>query len=201
MAIGYERQKLLSDVSFDLVYGSAYLLRGPNGSGKTTLIRTILGLIPPIAGSISFFDATDKLTPPPPIGYLPQLSKLDKQFPIRISDIIDSGLAFASHKKEERQELINDVARQLQIKHLLSRPVIDTSGGELQRVLLARAIVAKPEILILDEPNAYLDEASRAIFYRTLESLVSQTAILMVSHEEPPTSNINWQRILISDFN
>lgn len=159
---------------------------GPNGGGKTTLLRSILGLITPTSGQIKFFGRsgnTGKLN----IGYLPQISNIDKNFPISVQDVILSGLtsegSFLSKFTKEQKEKVTLVAEKMGVSDFLNRPIGALSGGQLQRTLLGRAIVDDPDLLILDEPNSYVDKRFETNFYKILGEINKQTAIILVSHD------------------
>ena len=157
----YDGKQVLKDINLT-VYQDDYLgIIGPNGGGKTTLMRLILGLKKPTEGSIHFCSEGKEIS----MGYLPQYNDLDKQFPISVYEVVLSGLSkslFARYTKQHIGAL---------------------SGGQLQRVLLARAIVSKPNVVILDEPNTYIDRRFQKQMYEMLEQINKECAIIIVSHD------------------
>jgi len=184
---GYENKpNVLRDVSLD-VYENDFLgIIGANGGGKTTLLKTILGLKNPASGTITFFDGGKK-APSINIGYLPQISHIDKKFPICVGDVILSGLTpsgklIKRYTAADRQKAAQ-VAAQMGIEDLLKRPVGDLSGGQLQRALLCRAIVDDPKLIVLDEPNSYVDKLFETNFYKLLGDINKRIAIILVSHD------------------
>lgn len=186
IAIGYEDKVILRNVDLD-VYENDFLgVIGPNGGGKTTLLKAILGVITPFSGDITFFDngkKTDHLN----IGYLPQINKIDKNFPISVYDVILSGLTlkkklFSKYTSIQREKAL-EVAEKMGLSDLLDRPIGALSGGQLQRTLLGRAIVDEPKVLILDEPNSYVDKKFEKDFYQLLGEINKNTAIILVSHD------------------
>lgn len=185
--VGYDNKPdVLKDVSLT-VYDNDFLgIIGPNGGGKTTLLRTILGFIHPDSGSVSFYENGIKV-PHINIGYLPQINHIDKKFPIKVSDVILSGLTlrgkiFKRYTAEDRGKVF-PVAEKMGVENLLDRAIGDLSGGQLQRVLLGRAIIDKPKLIILDEPSSYVDKLFETNFYKILGEINKEIAIVLVSHD------------------
>lgn len=182
---GYDDEVALIDVSLDIYDHDFIGVIGPNGGGKTTLLKVILGMIRPMKGKVTLFpsNTSGSLT----IGYLPQYSAIDKNFPIPAIEVCLSGFlsryrGWNSFGKKEKRRA-HEVLGQLGIAHLADKPVGELSGGQLQRVLLSRAIISCPELLILDEPGTFVDNKFEGELYETLRVLNSQMAILMVSHD------------------
>lgn len=181
--MGYDRKEVLSNFSLDVQRGEFLGIVGRNGGGKTTLVKTIIGLIKLKAGSLTFFDTNGLPSSRPSIGYLPQLNKIDRAFPIHVDEVIRSGLIGRRTDKND-ESLIRQAATDLDIMRLMKRPISDLSGGELQRVLLSRAIVSLPELLVLDEPNSYLDESTEKLVRQTVNKQHSLgTTILLITHD------------------
>lgn len=187
LSVGYEDNPyVLKNVNLDVFSDDFLGIIGPNGGGKTTLLKTILGLVKPTGGGITFFHKgvkTDKIN----IGYLPQINQIDKKFPISVHDVILSGLTaqrkiFSPYTKEQKEK-VTDIARQMGLEKLIDRPIGTLSGGQLQRTLLGRAIIDKPDLLVLDEPNSYVDKRFETDFYKILEDINKNTAIILVSHD------------------
>ena len=162
ISVGYEDNPLvLKEVNLS-VYENDFLgIIGPNGGGKTTLIKTILGLTKPAKGCVCFFNNTvkkEKLN----IGYLPQINQIDKKFPISVFDVILSGIKlkkniFSTYSEEDKKQA-KKIAVHMGLEEQINKPIGALSGGQLQRTLLGRAIVDNPKLLILDEPNSYVDK-------------------------------------------
>ena len=183
---GYEGKEVLTDINLSVEKNDYLGIIGPNGGGKTTLIRTILGLKKPTSGSIRFFKE-EKEVKEIKMGYLPQYNALDKQFPISVYEVVLSGLSkskglFARYSKTQHQQVAETLER-MQLTDLKDRHIGALSGGQLQRVLLARAIVSKPEVVILDEPNTYIDRRFQRQMYEMLEQINKECAIIIVSHD------------------
>jgi zinc transport system ATP-binding protein len=182
----YGKRDILQDVSLIIEENDFLGIIGPNGGGKTTLVKILLGLLKPEKGSIIFYQdgkPVDKII----MGYLPQFSQIDKKFPISAREVILSGLA---HKKSvfnkynhNDYKRVDEIINQLGLNGIENRQIGQLSGGQLQRVLLGRAIVAHPHLLILDEPNTYLDSEGEERLYDSLEQINKESAIILVSHD------------------
>jgi ABC-type Mn/Zn transport systems, ATPase component len=187
LTVGYENKpNVLKDVSVTIYKDDFLGIIGPNGGGKTTLLKSILGLIKPQSGAITFYDNEQKV-PSINIGYLPQINQIDKKFPIAVSEVILSGLTprkqiFRRYSSEDKQSVKN-VAERLGIENLLTRAIGELSGGQLQRVLLGRAIIDNPKLIILDEPSTYVDKLFETNFYKLLGDINKDIAIVLVSHD------------------
>ena len=198
---GYEGKQVLDGINLT-VYHDDYLgIIGPNGGGKTTLMRLILGLKKPNVGCIKYYkplkDAQGNLifdnNGEPKVeevkeitmGYLPQYNALDKQFPISVYEVVLSGLKkrLFSRYTETQHQQVKETLEKLQLTDLQDSHIGALSGGQLQRVLLARAIVSKPEVVILDEPNTYIDRRFQKQMYEMLEQINKDCAIIIVSHD------------------
>ena len=182
----YDRKQVLNRISLNVWRNDFLGIIGPNGGGKTTLLKIILGLMKPVSGEISFFK-DGKSVSSLKIGYLPQINPIDKRFPISVYEVILSGLAgekplfknFSTQQKKYVNELIIKMGLEKFSKHAIG----ELSGGQLQRALLARAIVSRPRLLILDEPNTYVDKKFELQFYELLGEISEKTAVILVSHD------------------
>lgn len=165
------RRKLLDSVSFELMAGEIVTLIGPNGAGKTTLIKAMIGALPLNAGRI-------EKRPGLRLGYTPQKLQLEQMMPMPVSRF----LALAGKVPQARRDA---VLEQTHAASLVQAQLRDLSGGEMQRVLLARALLRDPHLLILDEPTQGLDQPGEARFYELLAEIRAQSdiAVFMVSHD------------------
>lgn len=186
VSAAYEEKQVLSDVTLT-VYEDDFLgVIGPNGGGKTTLIKLILGLIKPASGEITFYRNGEPIQHLN-MGYLPQYNVIDKKFPISVYETVLSGLSkekglFHSFK-QEHHDLVKQTIKRVGLNGLEKRAIGELSGGQIQRALLGRAIVSQPDILILDEPNTYLDRGFEMQLYRLLSDINKECAIILVSHD------------------
>ena len=181
MDVAYHNQLVLSNVSFEVFERDFIGIIGPNGGGKTTLIKAILGLLKPQKGSVEH--ALEKSE----IGYLPQGNQVDESFPITVREVIASGLErgikIEFRKAKDRRMKVEETLERVGMKALHSRPVGELSGGEFQRTMLARAIISSPRLLVLDEPDTYVDNRFETELYSLLKALNEDMTILLVSHD------------------
>lgn len=185
LELGYDDEpSILTDLDFELYSNDFIGLSGPNGAGKTTFVRALLGLITPRSGTISYYTPEGEEVEQLNIGYMPQQNLLDKAFPISVEEVVVSGLF--RHKMlrptKEQKGKAHEALQQVGMLEVARRPIGALSGGQLQRVLLARAIVSAPTILILDEPTTYVDRHFEETLHQLLPTLQQQTALIMVSH-------------------
>lgn len=183
---GYGNKVVLRDISLTIFKDDFLGIIGPNGGGKTTLLKVMLGLIIPARGTVHFYDGENAVSSIK-IGYLPQLNNIDRKFPISVRDVIVSGLAsekptFHSFTNEQNNR-VEKVITQMGLNELSHCPIGELSGGQLQRVLLGRSIVSHPQLLILDEPNSYVDKRFESHFYQLLEEINKESAVILVSHD------------------
>ncbi|MBT5855650.1 ABC transporter ATP-binding protein [bacterium] len=175
----------LRGLSFEIAQGDYVAIMGPNGGGKSTLVSLLLGLISPNSGSIKLFGDSPKKGRKH-IGYLPQHPSLDRQFPISVIETVMMGAlskgAFTRFDNDIRELGLQQLKR-LQMEPLANRPIADLSGGEFQRVLIARALMTSPKLLILDEPTSSIDQHSELCFYDLLDELNQTMTIIMVTHD------------------
>jgi len=186
LTAGYGQNIVLREVNLSIQPFDFIGVIGPNGGGKTTLLKALLGLIPPIAGEIKFAEAMTGGSAHR-IGYLPQISNIDRKFPVTVFDVVRSGLMsrkrligrYSSAENERSNNLMNEMGI-FAIRH---KAIGELSGGQIQRALLCRALVNEPKLLILDEPNTYVDNRFERELYEKLKLLNNKLAILLVSHD------------------
>ena len=182
VSAGYDEELILKDINFIVNEQDFIGIIGPNGGGKTTLVRLLLGMIKPAGGKIEYFNASERNY----IGYLPQVSSTDRDFPISVIEVVISGLMSVKgrgfYSRNERK-LAHEVLEMLGIGKLANKSIGKLSGGQMQRVYLGRAIIARPRLLILDEPNTFVDNKFEHDLYELLRVLNNEMAILMVSHD------------------
>ncbi len=191
ICFSYGKQAVLQDINFTVNRGDFLAVIGPNGGGKTTLIKLILGLLQPQCGQI-------KICGQPPrnatnvIGYVPQYIDHNTSFPATALDVVLMGIFHPRHRlarffsftsKKKEREKAREALATLNIDALAERKISELSGGQRQRILIARALVAEPELLILDEPTASLDTHAQTAFLELLQEVNKKCTILVVSHD------------------
>lgn len=184
LSLGYEGQVLLSDLHFTVNKGDYLCIVGENGSGKSTLIKTLLGLMPALGGSIRMGDGLSSSG----IGYLPQQTLVQRDFPASVKEIVLSGfqgrMGLRPFYNKEEKQLAEDNMEQMGIIQFASRCYRELSGGQQQRVLLARALCATRQCLLLDEPVSGLDPMVSEEMYHLIKTLNKEgITIIMVSHD------------------
>ncbi|PKO97671.1 MAG: zinc ABC transporter ATP-binding protein [Bacteroidetes bacterium HGW-Bacteroidetes-9] len=183
ISAGYSGDLVLSGVDLIISDFDFIGVIGPNGGGKTTLVKLILGLIKPMQGQVIFHMPGERNL----IGYLPQVNQTDKNFPITVLEVVLSGLmsvkqGFKAYSGADRNKAM-EILDLMGIKDLHRKSIGNLSGGQMQRVYLGRAIIADPRLLILDEPNTFVDNKFEHDLYNLLSELNKKMAILMVSHD------------------
>lgn len=183
VTFGYGPETVVEDVTLEIRPRDFLAIIGPNGGGKTTLVKILLGLLRPWSGEVVW-------TPPVRpgrMGYVPQFSTFDKDFPLRVADVVLMGRLgsrslFRPYTRQDRVD-VERVLERLGLTHLAAEHVREISGGQLQRVLIARAVVAEPEILFLDEPTASIDAESRGTLTSLLEELNRRIPVVVITHD------------------
>lgn len=184
LSLGYEGRPVLTGVDFHVHAGDYLCVVGENGSGKTTLMKAILGLIPPLAGSITMAHGLRREE----IGYLPQQTPAQRDFPASVREVVQSGCLNRSGRRpfftrRQQQQAMDNMAR-LGIEGLAQASYRTLSGGQQQRVLLARALCAAHAMLLLDEPATGLDPAITGEMYQLIHALNREgMTIMMISHD------------------
>ncbi|MCI1930309.1 MAG: ABC transporter ATP-binding protein [Clostridia bacterium] len=187
LSVNYGRTSALTDVCLDVSDGEYLGIIGPNGGGKSTLLKTILGLVSPSSGIVEIYGkkpGSGKAL----VGYVPQFSSVDKKFPITLFEVVLTGhlkrglspfFRFSSKNKISAYKLLERVG----IADLADRQISELSGGEFQKMLIARALAVNPKLLLLDEPTASVDAVSREQIYSLLSELNKSMTIILVTHD------------------
>ncbi|MBN2145474.1 MAG: ATP-binding cassette domain-containing protein [Candidatus Aureabacteria bacterium] len=182
----HDQQLVLKDVNLRINAHEFLVIIGPNGGGKTTLLKLLLGLYKPARGSIKIFgkapqDVLER------IGYIPQQTDVNNLFPISVMDVVLTGIRgkkfFQRNHSPKHVEKARSVLKRMGVWELKDSRIGNISGGQRRRVLIARALIKDPEILMLDEPTASVDTDGQQQFYETLNELNKNMTILLVTHD------------------
>lgn len=178
VCVHYGERLVLDHVTLTVESGDYMALIGPNGGGKSTLLKVVLGLVQPDEGSVEVLggapkDARGRL------GYVPQFLRFDTDFPVSVRDVVAMGRL----GKDKDPARVDAAMQQVDIAGLADRQIGKLSGGQLQRVLIARALAVEPAILLLDEPTASLDVQSAGGFYELVSGLSKRMTVVLVSHD------------------
>ncbi|GAB6276639.1 MAG: ABC transporter ATP-binding protein [Rectinema sp.] len=184
LAFHYREAEVFNNVSFHVHRGEFVALTGKNGAGKSTLLKLIVGLLEPTRGQVLVFGA-------PPrgriesIGYVPQHTGFDAAFPIRVEEVVGMGRlsGLSPVAKHQKQQEVEWALRQAEVCDLRERPFSALSGGQRRRVLVARALVGHPKLLVLDEPTTNMDAESEKKFYDVLARVKGNTTVLIATHD------------------
>lgn len=185
--VNFNNTPILSDINLTVMEKDFLGIIGPNGGGKTTLLKCILGFIEYQQGEI-FISGKSLKQSKKIIGYVPQFLKFNKGFPITAKEIVLMGKLpktsiFFSKPSNKDLELATDLMNKLEILNLQNLQISQLSGGQLQRVLIARSLAINPDILLLDEPTASVDATSRTNIFDILKKLNKEMTIVVVTHD------------------
>ena len=200
LSIGYNYHSIFKKINFTIEYGDFVCLVGGNGVGKSTLIKTILGLYPPISGKIHY----DKNTKLESIGYLPQRLEVSNDFPASVYEVVLSGclnkLKWRPFYTKKEKDLVQRNMKILGIDKIKHKSFKELSGGQMQRVLIARAICATNKLIILDEPFVGLDKKMVSQLEDTIRKINKElgVTIIMVTHNFHTTLSITNKVIELS---
>ena len=184
LSLGYDNTTVLKDINMTIEENDFICIVGPNGSGKSTLVKGILGLIKPRRGKVIYNNLKQNF-----IGYMPQETKIDSNFPASVFEIVLSGtlnrLGLKSFYTKKEKQLALDNLKILGIDKLKDKSFCDLSGGQRQKVLLARSLCATSKLLILDEPSNNLDSKSKKELYKIINELNKKhnITIIMITHD------------------
>ena len=188
VSFSYQGTPVLNDVSFRVQAGEFIGIIGPNGGGKTTLLKLMLGFLKPARGTIRIFgEKSGAHSEINKLAYVPQSVRFDREFPISVEEVVLSGLIshlpwFGRFHANDRLAA-KEALQHMGLAHLAGNAFGNLSGGQAQRTLIARALVSKPQLLLLDEPTASVDSQAESDIYAILKQLNGKMTILMVTHD------------------
>lgn len=194
--MSWGRRKVLSDVDLTVNKGDFIAITGPNGGGKTTLLRIMLRLLKPTRGTVEYFSNGHSSLR---LSYLPQKNMIDYHFPITVEQVIAMGLEGTdiSPKCEEGRKRMAEMLDLTGLGNHRDSAIGSLSGGQLQRALLGRALISRPEVLVLDEPLSYVDKHFEQRIYEILREKAGNTTIVLVSHEMTAIAAMATRHIIV----
>ena len=187
LSVYYGTTPAITNVNMEVEMGEFLAIMGPNGGGKSTLLKSILGFVPSATGNIKIFgqDIKNNKTV---VGYVPQFASMDRSFPITCLEVVLTGRLkkglspFHYYTKDDKAAAYEQLVR-VGVDHLANRQVSAMSGGEFQKMLIARALTLSPRLLLLDEPTASVDVNYKNQIYNLLEELNKDITIIVVTHD------------------
>jgi zinc transport system ATP-binding protein len=185
----YNGGAVLREVNLRIERGELACMVGPNGGGKTTLLKLMLGLLRPDRGRVRILGMRPEEARRR-VGYVPQHGRLDPKFPVNVMDVVRMGLLGCRGNRGRAAEAAMRALEEVNLADLRRRPFSELSGGQRQRVMIARSLVADPNLLLLDEPTAHLDAGTQADFYERIASLRHTCTVLLVSHDAGFVSDV-----------
>lgn len=192
-------RRILADVNLTINRGDFMAVTGPNGGGKTTLMRLMLRLMRPTAGDVAYYDVQGRITDSLSIGYLPQKNMIDSRFPITVSEVVELGIPPSQRLgRQERREAVAEKVELVGLSDYADASIGALSGGQLQRALMARAIISNPELLVLDEPLSYLDRKYERRIYDIVAAMAEKTTIVLVSHDMSRIAEMANRHIIVN---
>ena len=200
--IGYSKEVIVPDITFDLGPGQAFALIGTNGSGKSTLLKTIVGLLPPMGGQLSIFGMTPGSNHRR-IAYLGQFHASGFVLPIRVIDVVRMGrfplLGLWKKMTREDDEIVRSVIGIMGIEQLADTPLRSLSGGQQQRTYLAQVLAHRADLLVLDEPTSGLDAGGRERYLRAIDDELHRGAsVILATHDIQEEAAICQQVMLLA---
>ena len=193
-----DHRTILTDVDITVNRGDFMALTGPNGGGKTTLLRILLRLIKPTSGTVTYHDSVGAPVKNLSIGYLPQKNMIDSKFPITVREVVSLGIPRSNHYSSAQQrDMVDEAIETVGLTSHCDAGIGNLSGGQLQRTLLARAIISRPELLVLDEPLSYVDRRFEQRIYDIVASLAPSTTIVLVSHDMTRIASMANRHIIV----
>ncbi|MGB1160876.1 MAG: metal ABC transporter ATP-binding protein [Alphaproteobacteria bacterium] len=202
LSAGYGAETIVQDVNFEVQSGERLAIIGPNGAGKSTLIKAMLGLLKPQSGSVRFLNRPFTVVRQH-VAYVAQADEIDWRFPSTVRDLVAMGrgvhLGLTGRLGAGDWRAVERALKSVNILDLADRPLSDLSGGQRRRVLLARALVQEPQILIMDEPFQAIDEATREALLKVLDDFQDEGKTAVIVHHNLADVRTLFDRALLVD--
>lgn len=197
VAYRYGADVALSGIDLEIADGDRLVVLGPNGGGKSTLVRLLLGLLAPSTGELRWRQPRRHRR----FGYVPQFPSFDRGFPLRVTEMVRLGRLGGRRPlarwTRDDHAAVERRLDELELGALAAAHLSELSGGEIKRALIARALVGDPDLLVLDEPAASLDEPSRHRLWSTVAALPERCAVLVVTHDLAPDTFLPTRAVLV----
>ncbi|MDH3392790.1 MAG: metal ABC transporter ATP-binding protein [Desulfobulbaceae bacterium] len=192
LSLSLGESQALANISCCIKENEFVAILGPNGAGKSTFLKVLLGVLEPSSGNVRVFEKKPRDANPEWIGYVPQAKTLDRNFPALTTELVLTGLrrTWVRRISAADRNAAREALEMVGASHLADRPLARLSGGELQRIYLARSLARKPRLILLDEPATGIDTVGEADFYRLLDQYRNEqnATILMVTHNQEVAS-------------
>lgn len=202
LTAGYGGQAIVSDASFEVRKGERFAIIGPNGAGKSTLLKAMLGLLPPMKGSARFLDRSFKAVRQH-VAYVTQADEIDWRFPSTVRDLVAMGrgvhLGLTGRLSASDWEAVDRALDTVNISDLGDRALLDLSGGQRRRVMLARALVQDPQVLVMDEPFQAIDVATRTALISALDAFQAEGKTAVIVHHNMNDVRELFDRVALVD--
>ncbi|QWB99476.1 ABC transporter ATP-binding protein [Mycoplasmatota bacterium] len=204
ISVNYGKIHALKNLNLTINEGDYIGIVGPNGGGKSTMMKSILGLIKPSKGKITYCGTSLKKSDIR-MGYVPQISDINRMFPITVEEVVLSGRMSKEIRpffkySEEDKKAVEEVLDTVGLKKLKNRQINELSGGEFQKMIIARALTLKPDILLLDEPTAMVDVMSQRQIFSLIKKLSKDITIVLITHHVQMISK-NVKKLIYLDRN
>lgn len=200
LSVNYEKTPVLWDISLEIPKGKLVAIVGPNGAGKSTFLKTALGLIKPIAGSVAFFGESLKKVRRR-VAYVPQRESVDWDFPITVFDLVLMGRygrkGILSRPNRQDREDVEKYLSMVGLASLASRQISQLSGGQQQRAFLARALIQEADIYLMDEPFTGIDVTSSKTMISILQGLRDQGKTLLIVHHDLTSVSVIFDWVIL----
>lgn len=200
VTVSYDARPVLWDIDLSLPKGKLIAIVGPNGAGKSTLIKTMLGLLKPVTGTIQFNDKTYKEVRKK-IAYVPQRSSVDWNFPTTVYDVVLMGryghVGWFKRPRHKDKEIVMQSLESLSISHLKDRQISELSGGQQQRVFLARALAQEAEVYFMDEPFQGVDVKTERAIVSLFKKLKKEGKTVVVVHHDLDTVETYFDHVVL----
>lgn len=202
VSMGYrsDRQPALSDVSLEIFPGDQIAVIGPNGAGKSTFLKTIVGLLPPLSGSLHYHGNRES-THKDCVSYIPQHEEIDWNYPITVREVVMMGrygsLSLLQSPSQKDIRITDEAMERMQITAIADRKICDCSGGQQQRMFLARSLAQQPHIVLMDEPFNAVDLATERIILENLRHFHDSGVTALITTHDHGLASSQFEKVML----